>query len=417
MSHIGFEPAKGPSSPQRSRHQITRSISELSSPIRLHRHHSNRAAKDKDRDALSLVAQTPAPSNSAQIRKSLDGPPSGAVTPNLSPNPSRRTSILVAQPAENSKNHLSSGMGSAVLAASVAGGAALSTNASSATMVQNTSRANNSKSPSNRVNDASAQDREKAIAARESGLRTTLSHLETIQTASTRRLDTTYESVLERLGTLQSTIIALKELAGLSQDMNKTFTTEASELVQETSSQLDAFGQFEDQQKRIEILQRRVHVGRDKITGLSDRVDRVKERIERWERADREWQERTRRRLRWVWMITSVLLLFVGAIILSAQYTASTGAGLGEVTTQIVNESLGTVKNATMGGSGQEGRSSGGTGSFGQENGKDGLPRGMPSPMSSDGDQKSSTGSRTLVLPTASSTLGDRDLLRAFDEL
>ena len=49
--------------------------------------------------------------------------------------------------------------------------------------------------------------------------------------ATTRRFEDTYYSVLEKLGTLQNTIVALKELAGLSREMNLAFTTEAEELV------------------------------------------------------------------------------------------------------------------------------------------------------------------------------------------
>ncbi|KAM7207686.1 hypothetical protein V8F20_001953 [Naviculisporaceae sp. PSN 640] len=374
MSHSGHDASKGPSSPQRSRHEITRSISELSSPIRLHRHHSHRANKEREqRDALS-----PVPSNTG-VRASLEGgSPSGAVTPNLSPNPSRRTSILYAQTADNNNTHPKF-------------------------------------PPSNKGHNVSAQDRQRAIAARESGLRTTMSQLENFHNTSTRRLDGAYESVLERLGTLQSTILALRELAGLSRDMNQTFTTEASELITETSSQLDAFGQFEDQQKRIESLQRRVDVGRDKIKGLSERVDRVKERIERWERADREWQERTRRRLRWVWMATSLLVFFIVLLVLSVQYTAPAEAGLGETAKQIVNDSLDRVKNVTTSGNRQDIISSGGSGGSGL--GKDRLDKvGSVEGLTGPG-QLSSTSSSTLVLPSSPSSSGDKDMLRAFDEL
>lgn len=226
--------------------------------------------------------------------------------------------------------------------------------------------------------------------------------------------------MLERLSTLQTTILALKELAGLSQEMNQSFTTEASELLFETSSQLDTFGQFEDQQQRIEVLQRRVHAGRDKIQGLSDRVDRVKERIERWERADREWQERTRRRLRWVWMVTSLLIFFVVLLVLSAQYTAPPGVGLGEATTQLVSDGLDMVKNVTTNSSGQNIRSydgGGGNGAPEGEQGRDDPQKRVLSAIRSESDSKSETSSSTLVLPTPSSSLGDKDLLRAFDEL
>jgi hypothetical protein len=153
-----------------------------------------------------------------------------------------------------------------------------------------------------------------------SGLKKSLAELEGFTATTTARLDGLYESVDEKLGTLQSTILALKELVGLSDQMNHVFNADAKELATDISSQLDAFGQFEDQQRRIEKLQGRIHTGRDKIRVLSKRVDLVMDRIENWERADREWQERTRKRLKAVWVVTSIVLFCLLFLFLGAQY-------------------------------------------------------------------------------------------------
>ncbi|KAK5663482.1 hypothetical protein OQA88_3912 [Cercophora sp. LCS_1] len=191
--------------------------------------------------------------------------------------------------------------------------------------------------------DILAIERQRAI-ARESGLKRSLVDLGEFSTSSTKRLDDTYYSVLEKLGTLQSTIIALKELSGKSYQMNRTFSTEAEELVTDVSSQLDAFGQFEDQQQRVEKLQDRIYAGRDKIKLLSKRVDVVRERIESWERADKEWQERTRRRLKAVWVVTSVFVFIILLIFLMAQYAHE---GFEETTVRLANESLNTLRDVT----------------------------------------------------------------------
>ena len=98
MSHnIGAEGVPRDTPPShRTRHQISRSISEFSSPIRLHRHQSHtRAIRDqRERDGLSALSPTP------QGRLSLDGSRSDGITSNCSPDPSRnasrRTSILMA---------------------------------------------------------------------------------------------------------------------------------------------------------------------------------------------------------------------------------------------------------------------------------------------------------------------------------
>jgi hypothetical protein len=144
-----------------------------------------------------------------------------------------------------------------------------------------------------------------------------LVELESFASSTTKRLDDTYHSLLDKLSTLQSTVAALKELADLSRQVNTHFRAEAEELVADVGSQLDSFGQFEDQQKRIESLQDRIHAGRKRIRLLSERVDGVSERIENWERADREWQEKTRKRLKAMWIVITVvifsmLFLFVG---------------------------------------------------------------------------------------------------------
>jgi hypothetical protein len=177
-----------------------------------------------------------------------------------------------------------------------------------------------------------------------SGLKKSLAELADFSVATTRRLDDTYFSVRDKLDVLQTTIVALKELAGLSQQMNHAFNVDAEELDADISAQLDAFGQFEDQQKRIEKLQERIHIGRDKIRVLSKRVDVVRERIENWERADREWQERTRRRLKVVWVVTSVILFLMLMLYLTAQYAAQP---LEETTVRLANDTLKTLRNMT----------------------------------------------------------------------
>jgi len=167
MAHIGPEQSKGASSPHRPRHQISRSISELSSPIRLHRHHSHRAPKERDRDVLSPVAQTTAPANT-QGRLSFDGPPSAVATPNLSPNPSRRTSILFASTGEsnNTNTHPLASMGSTVpIPSTTAGGPGTVT--TSAPPPLNPAAALNNSWPSSKGDDARTKERQKAAAARE----------------------------------------------------------------------------------------------------------------------------------------------------------------------------------------------------------------------------------------------------------
>ncbi len=143
---------------------------------------------------------------------------------------------------------------------------------------------------------------------------------------------------------MRGTVIALKELAGMSQEMNHGFARESQELVDEVQTQLDAFSGFDDQQKRIQTLQDRIHIGREKIQMLSARVDVVRERIEGWERADREWQERTRKRLKIIWLIMLVMVFLIILLVVIAQYAPQ---GLDEAETRAANESVARLQNGS----------------------------------------------------------------------
>jgi hypothetical protein len=155
-----------------------------------------------------------------------------------------------------------------------------------------------------------------------SGLKKSLADLSEFSTATMRRLDDTYFAVLEKMSVLQTTILGLKELAIMSQNVNKTLKKESHGVVEEVTDQLDTFGNFESHERRIENLQGRIQVGRAKIKTLSERVDVVRQRVEGWERADRDWQERTRKRMKAIWIVISCVFFAMLLLYVSAQYTS-----------------------------------------------------------------------------------------------
>lgn len=140
--------------------------------------------------------------------------------------------------------------------------------------------------------------------------------LNTLSNNTTRRLDNTYYAVLEKLSTLKSTIVSLKELASMTKQLSEEFKTQSEEVVHDVEIQLDGFAGFEDQQKRIQDLQGRVAAGRERIKTLGGRIDIVRERVDGWEKAEGEWQEKTRKRLRILWIfmaaVAVVLLCLMG---------------------------------------------------------------------------------------------------------
>ncbi|TLS23800.1 hypothetical protein PpBr36_08970 [Pyricularia pennisetigena] len=267
----------------RPRHQIKRSITELSAPIRKHRHsHSlNRRNDDK-----ASIPQSAAPMmqlgqqpGMLQARPSFDGARSEGVTPyNLSPNPSRRPSIMGGvgeDGAPGSRMPISS----------------------AATPERKSMR-----------HEDPAVERAKALATTRA-LKTAVEDLASLSSDASHRLDETYSSISDKLDTLQRTVADLQELTGMWREGCTTFAQEARDLVDDVNNQIEGLGTYEPQRARIETLQSRIHDGRERIQGLSHRVEAVRERIDGWERADREWQERTRRRLRTGWIVMSVLAL------------------------------------------------------------------------------------------------------------
>ncbi|KAK1985354.1 hypothetical protein LZ30DRAFT_708738 [Colletotrichum cereale] len=296
---------------RRPRHQITRSITEFSPPLRMHRHrHSHHhhptqhaqhlnAQSRRDRDRLLLLDER-APGPGAGGRSSLDMTRSEHVTPSRSPDSSRRTSALVGPMVGGGENP------------------ALVTPPGRTRKVDKV---------------AVLLEEKNRTASRVTGLKNSLVELSGFSTATTRRLDETYYSVLEKKSMLQGTIAAIQELAVASRQLTSEFEEQAEEMARDVAAQLDQFGQFGEQEARIGSLQGRVETGRARIQGLSGRVDAVRRRIEGWENADREWQEKTRKRLRTMWIVMSVLfavliVLFVGAHYLGGGADFGGGTGL-----------------------------------------------------------------------------------------
>ena len=153
-------------------------------------------------------------------------------------------------------------------------------------------------------------------------------NLNALSNNMTRRLDNTYYSILEKLSMLQSTISSLKELANMTRTLKTDFKAESDEVVSDVTAQLDTFSGFSEQERRIRALQERIKKGREKIKVLASRVDVVKERVEGWERAEGAWQDKTRRRLRIMWILMSVVVAVLLALVVF-QYTPARTHGLG----------------------------------------------------------------------------------------
>ncbi|KAM0133352.1 hypothetical protein ACHAO1_006289 [Botrytis cinerea] len=286
-------------SPNTSRHQVTRSVSEVSSPPlkphRSHRHHHHHHhhphihRRDKDeKSSQSTLQKSLSPSGESK---------SDGVSPDGSQNGSQRPSIL----------------GSAVDGFDLF--------------------KNNERRPL-REGELEAEKQKGAMMATE--LRNTLTDVNVVADNTSRHLDATYYSVLEKLGDLHKTIGSLKELAAMTRQLNEDFSTEGEELVQESRAQLEGFEEFEAQEQKIKALEKRVKEGRNTINTLSGRVDVVRKRVKGWEQAEEEWQDKTRKRLKMMWILMSICAAILLSIVVLA-YIPSKGQGHGAVRFNISN--------------------------------------------------------------------------------
>ena len=140
-----------------------------------------------------------------------------------------------------------------------------------------------------------------------SELRSSLTSLNALSNDQSSKLDITYYSILEKLSFLRSSLASLKEVASATRRVNTDFQSESHELASESAEQIDAFSNFSSQETRIKDLAERVKTGRSTINSLGERVDVIRRKVEGYERAEGAWQEKTRKRLRVMWIVMSVV--------------------------------------------------------------------------------------------------------------
>ncbi|KAH8733060.1 hypothetical protein GQ44DRAFT_696868 [Phaeosphaeriaceae sp. PMI808] len=131
---------------------------------------------------------------------------------------------------------------------------------------------------------------QKRVETRERHLHTALKVLSDQSLKTSRRLDDTYYSILEKASVLRQTIGSLQELSGLTKELHENFTSDTKELVEDVQSQFDGFDTFDTQQQQITGLEERIKAGKQKADSLTDRLTVAKERVEARAQSELEWQ-------------------------------------------------------------------------------------------------------------------------------
>lgn len=108
--------------------------------------------------------------------------------------------------------------------------------------------------------------------------------------STTRRLDDTYYSILEKVSHLHSTIDGLQELLTLTKKLGDEFASDGDELVDEVNNSLDSIGDFESQARLLEDFEARITAGKEKAARLNERLETARKRVEGREKLEEEWR-------------------------------------------------------------------------------------------------------------------------------
>lgn len=165
---------------------------------------------------------------------------------------------------------------------------------------------------------------------REDELRESLKSVEETAMSSTRQLDDTYYSILEKASILRSTVASLQQLAEESRRMHASFNNDTNKLVEETKRNLSSFGNFDGQEKTINGLVTQLKNSKDKTNKLNDRLEAARNRIEAYEKREKEKQKK--RRKNW-WIIWGVLMAFLVLIfgVWTARHRSTVGTRIHHV--------------------------------------------------------------------------------------
>ncbi|ORY04028.1 hypothetical protein BCR34DRAFT_605026 [Clohesyomyces aquaticus] len=173
--------------------------------------------------------------------------------------------------------------------------------------------------PQTSVRPADVTKERERVKAGADELRSSLQSLSDQSLKTSRRLDDTYYSVLEKVSVLRQTIGSLQELSGLTKELHENFQADTEELVEDVKSQLEGLDNFDSQQRQVEMLEERIQAGRTKAVALNERLTDARKRVDARAKLEAEWEVQTSRRLRMLWGILGSIAVLVVTLILFQQ--------------------------------------------------------------------------------------------------
>ena len=170
---------------------------------------------------------------------------------------------------------------------------------------------------------------------REEQLRESLKSVEEVGMSSTRQLDDTYYAILEKASILRSTVASIQQLADESHKMHSSFKEDTAKIERDTKQNLSSYGNFDQQEKRVNQLVSQLGDSRGRTDKLNDRLESARLRVEAVEQQENARQAQRRTRWHILWGSVVGFLLLVVAILL-ARNRRAVGQKVGTATEQLL---------------------------------------------------------------------------------
>lgn len=148
---------------------------------------------------------------------------------------------------------------------------------------------------------------------KEKELQVALKRVEALGMQSTRQLDDTYYSILEKAENMRNTLAEMQRLADESRVAREKFESEAGELKEATEETMDGFGEFKKAEESIDGYVNRLAEAKTKTDGLNERLEGARKRVEAYERRYRDSQAKRRKQWNITWGV-----VFAGAVLVFA---------------------------------------------------------------------------------------------------
>lgn len=147
-----------------------------------------------------------------------------------------------------------------------------------------------------------------------------LKRVEELGMQSTRQLDDTYYSILEKAENMRNTLAEMQRLADESRSSREKFEQDAQELKAETEKSMDSFGEFKTQEETIDGYVSRLADSKAKTKGLNERLEAARKRVEAYEKRYRETRAKSRQRWNITWGSLAATLVVVVALLIARHY-------------------------------------------------------------------------------------------------